>query len=55
MPTFIADNLISGKLTWAKVLSSKTYSKYTYEVLEVLHQKGYTIDADGKCVPIDDD
>lgn len=51
MATFIANNLISGKLTWAKVENSKVYSKYADAALIVLDQKGYMIDEDGNCVP----
>lgn len=50
MASFIALNLISGKLTWSQVESSKIYAKYADAALVVLDNKGYMIDADGNCV-----
>ena len=51
MATFMANNLISGKLTWEQVEKSPTYAKYADAALVVLDQKGYMIDEEGKCVP----
>ena len=52
MATFMANNLISGKLTWAKVAKSHTYAKYADAALAILESKGYYIDEEGNCVKI---
>ena len=51
MSTFMANNLISGKLSWEKVEKSPTYAKYADAALVVLDQRGYMIDENGNCVP----
>ena len=52
MAGFIAKNLINGKLTWERVETSRTYSKYADAALVVLESKGYMLDDEGKCVKI---
>lgn len=50
MPIFIANNLIAGKLTWAKVESSRIYSLYKDDAMKELNNRGYTIDKNGSCI-----
>ena len=52
MTKFICTNLINGKLTFAKVKASKTYSPHIDEVVVELEVLGYKIDEDGNCVKI---
>ena len=52
MPRFIASNVIAGKLTWAKVESSRIYSLYKDDAMKELNKRGYDIDKDGNCVPL---
>jgi len=56
MATFLANQLINGKLKWSKLESSPAYAKYCDAVLVVLDNKGYYIDGEGNCVkkPVDD-
>lgn len=51
MTKFICTNLINGKLTFAKVKASKTYSPYIDAVIAELDARGYMIDEEGNCVP----
>ena len=53
MPGFIASNVITGKLTWAKVESSRIYSLYKDNAMKKLHKRGYDIDKNGNCVPLE--
>lgn len=52
MAGFIATNVIAGKLTWAKVETSRIYSLYKDDALKELNKRGYTIDKKGNCVPL---
>ena len=53
MPRFIASNVIAGKLTWARVESSRIYSVYKDDAMKELNKRGYTIDRKGNCVPLE--
>ena len=54
MPRFIASNVIAGKLTWARVESSRIYSLYKDDAMKELNKRGYTIDKEGNCVPLEE-
>lgn len=47
MSRFIASNVIAGKLTWARVESSRIYSLYKDDAMKELNKRGYTIDKEG--------
>ena len=53
MSRFIASNVIAGKLTWARVENSRIYSLYKDDAMKVLNKRGYTIDKEGNCVPLE--
>ena len=53
MPRFIASNVIAGKLTWATVESNRIYKKFKEQALVELNKRGYDIDKDGNCVPLE--
>lgn len=50
MAIIIAKNLIDGKLTWAKVVKSPTYTMYADMALDIIRSKGYYINEEGNCV-----
>ena len=55
MTRFIGKNLISGKLKWSQVTTSKQYAKYADDVIDYLNEQGYMIDEEGRCVKIEQD
>jgi len=51
MASFLARNLIAGKIKWSQIENSKTYAKYADATLVILEEQGYIIDENGNCVP----